>query len=269
MGNWIQDMFGTDKALIGLCHFLVLPGDPLYDEDGGMEKVYEAARTDVLALQEGGIDGIHFSNEFSMPYMLQAKLETVAAMAELIGELKRDVRVPFGCNVISDPKAGVALCAVTGAGFIRGTFTDAYATNMGICNSEGGECARLRHYLGRDDLKFIYYVKPESSGDLGGRDAVESMKAAYFLDKPDALCVAGPVAGKKSDAQLMARVREAFPDSVIFANTGVNPNTIGELFTYANAAFVGTYLKKDGVFENAVDPERVKRLMDQANQLRK
>ncbi len=98
---------------------------------------------------------------------------------------------------------------------------------------------------------------------------MESMKAAYFLDKPDALCVAGPVAGKKSDAQLMARVREAFPDSVIFANTGVNPNTIGELFTYANAAFVGTYLKKDGVFENAVDPERVKRLMDQANQLRK
>ena len=49
----------------------------------------------------------------------------------------------------------------------------------------------------------------------------------------------------------------------------MNPNTIGELFTYANAAFVGTYLKKDGVFENAVDPERVKRLMDQANQLRK
>ena len=46
MGNWIQDMFGTDKALIGLCHFLALPGDPLYDEDGGMEKVYEAARTD-------------------------------------------------------------------------------------------------------------------------------------------------------------------------------------------------------------------------------
>lgn len=39
MGNWIQDMFGTDKALIGLCHFLALPGDPLYDEDGGMEKV--------------------------------------------------------------------------------------------------------------------------------------------------------------------------------------------------------------------------------------
>lgn len=68
MGNWIQDMFGTDKALIGLCHFLALPGDPLYDEDGGMEKVYEAARTDVLALQEGGIDGIHFS-KFSMPYM--------------------------------------------------------------------------------------------------------------------------------------------------------------------------------------------------------
>lgn len=269
MDNWIKDMFGTDKALIGLCHFLALPGDPRYDPDGGMEKVYEAARRDVKALQEGGIDGIHFSNEFSMPYMLKVKTETVAAMAELIGELKRDVEVPFGCNVISDPMAGVALCAATGAKFIRGAFTGAYVTNMGLCDTEGGETVRLRHYLGRDDLKLIYYVKPESAGDMGGRDEVEAMRACYFLDKPDALCVAGLVAGQKSDAQLMARVRNAFPDCVLFANTGVTPDTIEEMFTYANAAFVGTYLKKDGVFENPVDAGRVKKLMDKVQSLRK
>ena len=105
--------------------------------------------------------------------------------------------------------------------------------------------------------------------DMGGRDEVEAMKACYFLDKPDALCVAGLVAGQKSDAQMMARVRTAFPDCVLFANTGVTPDTIEEMFTYANAAFVGTYLKKDGVFENPVDPERVKKLMDKANSLRK
>ena len=36
MGNWIQDMLGTGKALIGLCHFPALPRDPLYDEGGRM-----------------------------------------------------------------------------------------------------------------------------------------------------------------------------------------------------------------------------------------
>lgn len=265
--SWLNEIIGTEKAIVGLCHFKALPGDPLYDSDGGMEKVYEAALRDVISLQEGGIDAIHFSNEFSMPYMLEVNTETVVAMAEIIGELKRDIKVPFGCNVISDPIASVTLAAATGAKFIRGTFTGAYSSNFGIVNAKGGAAVRLRHNLGRDDLKMIYYVVPESASDIGGRDPVEAMKACYFLDHPDALCVAGPVAGQKSDVQLMNRVREAFPQAVIFANTGVNPDTVEEIFSVADAAFVGTYLKKDGIFENPVDPKRVKQLMDKARNI--
>ena len=268
MNNWVKEVIGTDRALIGLCHFKALPGDPLYDADGGMEKVYEAAKLDIIALQEGGIDAIHFSNEFSVPYLTEVPFETISAMAFLIGELKRDLKVPFGCNVISDPKASVALASTTGAAFIRGTFTGAYSTNMGLVSAKGGELVRLRHNLGRDDLKLIYYVVPESAGDIGGRDPVEAMKASYFLDKPDALCVAGIVAGKKSDTELMRRVRKTFPEAIIFANTGITPDTIDEMFQVANAGFVGTYLKVDGVFENPVDAERVKRLMDKARNIR-
>ena len=51
MDNWIKDMFGTDKALIGLCHFLALPGDPRYDPDGGIREGARGGKEDVKAFR--------------------------------------------------------------------------------------------------------------------------------------------------------------------------------------------------------------------------
>ena len=65
--TWLTDVIGTEKAAIGLVHLKALPGDPLYDAEGGMNKVYEMAVDDIHALQEGGIDALQFSNEFSFP----------------------------------------------------------------------------------------------------------------------------------------------------------------------------------------------------------
>ena len=83
--NWIEETFHTKKAVIGLVHMQPLPGDPYYDEKGGMEKVIEMARHDVRCLQEGGVDGLLFSNEFSTPYLSKVGPETVAAMAYVMG----------------------------------------------------------------------------------------------------------------------------------------------------------------------------------------
>ena len=60
--TWLTDVIGTEKAAIGLVHLKALPGDPLYDAEGGMNKVYEMAVDDIHALQEGGIDALQFSN---------------------------------------------------------------------------------------------------------------------------------------------------------------------------------------------------------------
>ena len=50
---WTKDLFGVEKPIIAMCHMQAMPGDPGYDYDGGMEKVYEMARADLKALQEG------------------------------------------------------------------------------------------------------------------------------------------------------------------------------------------------------------------------
>ena len=268
MKNWVNDLFKTNKVAIGLVHLLALPGDPLYDAEGGMEKIYEFARNDVIALQNGGIDGILFSNEFSFPYQGKVKEEVIAAMAMIIGRLKAELTVPYGANVISDQMATISLSAAIEGKFTRGTFYGAYATNGGILDTNIGEYLRLRHNLHCDNLKMVHYVIPESSVDIGGRDPINSAKTAKFMNMPDAFGVAGAVAGKKVDTNLINELRNVMPYEILFATTGVNIDSIEEIYSLVDAAFVATHFKVDGVFENPIDQVRVKKFMDKLKEYR-
>jgi hypothetical protein len=94
--KWIETLFGTDKPIIAMCHLNALPGDPHYDPQTGMAGVIEWARKDFLALQNGGVDAVMFSNEFSLPYLTKVEPVTVAAMARIIGELMARFASPLG-----------------------------------------------------------------------------------------------------------------------------------------------------------------------------
>ena len=50
--NWMEEVFKVKKPIIAMCHLQAMPGDPYYDEAGGMEAVVEAARRDLDALRE-------------------------------------------------------------------------------------------------------------------------------------------------------------------------------------------------------------------------
>ena len=114
MKNWTEEVLGVKKPIIGMCHLNAFPGDPQYDATAGMHEVVAWARKDLLALQNGGVDAVMFSNEFSLPYLTKVETVTVAAMARVIGELMPDMRIPFGVNVLWDPARSLDLAAATG-----------------------------------------------------------------------------------------------------------------------------------------------------------
>ena len=123
---WTKDLFKVEKPVIALLHLRAMPGDPLFGGEDTMESVIQKAREELTALQDGGVDGILIANEFSLPYEKQVSYVTVAAMGCIVGELKKEIRVPFGVNIVSNPIATIDLAAATGADFVRSTFTGAY-----------------------------------------------------------------------------------------------------------------------------------------------
>jgi len=260
--TWLKDVIGTEKAIIAMCHFLPLPGDPYYDKEKGLDYVIDMARKDFLALQEGGVDAVMFSNEFSLPYLTNVRTETVAAMARIIGEIMPDIKIPFGVNVLWDAQKSLDLAVATGAKFVREIFTGVYASDFGLWNTNVGETIRHQRNIGAENVKLLFNIVPEAAQYMAERDIESIAKSTVFNNRPDALCVSGLTAGAPTDSALLKRVKDTVPNTVVLANTGMRLETLEAQLSIADGAVVGTTFKYDGKFENHVDQERVKRFMD-------
>jgi len=265
---WTEKLFGVKKPVIAMLHLDPLPGDPRYRDGDSMERVVEHAVADLHALQEGGVDGILVSNEFSLPYQRHMNFVTPAAMAYVVGRLRPEISVPFGVDCISDAEATIELAAAVGAQFVRGTFCGVYVGDGGLYNNDFSALLRRKAALRLDDLKMLYFINPESDRNLDTRPLADIARSTIFKAHPDGLCISANAAGQDVDDALIASVKQANPEVVVLCNTGCRPETIGQKLRFGDAAVVGTYFKEGGKLENArlenvrVDTNRVKKLMD-------
>ncbi len=265
---WTESLFGVSKPIIAMCHLHALPGDPAYDPKKGVGWIIEQAGRDLDALQKGGVDGVMFSNEFSRPYQTTVDPIAVAVMARLIGELRSDIRVPFGVNVLWDPIASVDLAVATGARFVREIFTGVYASDFGLWNPDCGKVVRRLNTLHGGDVKLIFNIVPEAAVYLGDRDPAGIAETTVFNAEPDALCVSGATAGVQTSTTVLKAVKKVVPDTVVFANTGVRPDNVGEQLSVADGAIVGTAFKYDNDTWSDVDPKRVDEFMEKVRRIR-
>ncbi len=266
--GWMKELFQVEKPIIAMCHLQALPGDPNYDEAGGMDRVVSCARRDLLALQDGGVDGVMFSNEFSLPYLTRVEPITIAAMAEVIGELKEEIRIPYGVNCLWDPIASLDLAKATGGQFIREIISGVYASDFGLWNTNAGATARHRARIGAGNVRMLFNIVPEAAKYLGDRDIREIARSTEFNHQPDALCVSGLTAGSETDTQILKQVKDVVRHTPVLCNTGCNADNIARQLAVADGAVCATTFKVDGIFENAVDPARVKAFMDRVKEIR-
>ena len=203
---WTEKMFGVKKPIIAMLHIDPLPGDPLYKSGNDMDKVVEHAREDLHALQDGGVDGIIFSNEFSLPYQRNMDMVTPAAMAYVIGNLRSEIKVPYGVDAISDGRACLELAAAVKAQFVRGTFCGVYVGDGGLYNNDFSSLLRRKAALPLEDLKMLYFINPESDRNLDTRPLAEIAKSTITKAAPDGLCISANAAGQDVDDTLIASV---------------------------------------------------------------
>ncbi|MGH2512450.1 MAG: BtpA/SgcQ family protein [Candidatus Limnocylindrales bacterium] len=259
--------FGTPKPVIAMLHFPGLPGRPRHDRAAGRGHLIDVIGRDLATLQAAGVDGLLFCNENDIPYQLAVGPEIPAAMAAVIGELRSDVRVPFGVNILWDAKSSLALARATGATFIREVLTGVYESDLGMIAPDIGDVAGYRTAIGADGVAFFDNISPEFSSAIGNRTIGDRARGAAFLGM-DAILISGPAAGVPFAMSDLSTAKEAAPELPVIANTGVRADRIREIFEIADGAIVGTSLKVDGVTWNAVDPARAGSLMDAARAAR-
>ena len=264
---WTETLFSVRKPIIAMLHLDPLPGDPRWHYTDSMETVVQHALEDLKALQNGGVDGILISNEFSLPYQRHMNFVTPAAMAYVVGRLRDEIRVPFGVDCISDGEATIELAAAVGADFVRGTFCGVYVGDGGLYDNDFSALLRRKAALHLDNLKMLYFINPESDRNLDTRPLAEIAKSTIFKAHPDGLCISANAAGQDVDDALIESVKQANPEVVVLCNTGCRPDTIARKLRCGDAAVVGTYFKEGGKLEDSrmrnlrVDQTRVKEFM--------
>lgn len=268
MMNWLNELFKTEKPIIGMLHLKALPGDPNYDDKNGMTWIIKEAQKDLESLQDGGVDAIMFSNESSLPYLHEVEPITIACMARIIGELHSRIRVPFGVNILWDPSASIDLAVATGALFVREIFTGVYASDFGLWDTNCGKVIRHRNALGGNRIKLLFNIVPEAASYLGKRSIQQIAKSTVFNTHPDGLCISGLTAGEVTSKNTLEEVKAVVQDTPIFANTGVCMENIEQQLSIADGAIVGTSFKRDGYIWNEVDGKRVSDLMAKVRQFR-
>ena len=256
-----RELFGVEKPVIAMVHLPGLPGRPRHDRSLSMQQVAESVVADVRALQAAGVDGLLFCNESDLPYQLRVGAEAAAAMASIVGQVRREVQRPFGVNLVWDPYASLAVARATGASFVREVFTGVYESDLGLMQPDYGSIAAYREQIGAGGVALFSNITPEFASTVGNRTIPQRAQSAVYLGI-DAILISGPITGTATDVTELRDAKAAVPETPVLANTGVRLETVADVLSVADGAFVGTTFKRSGVTWNAVDPDRAVEFMD-------
>lgn len=254
--------------MFGMVHLLPLPGAPLFG--GSIGEVIDRACTDASAITEGGAAGIVIENFGDKPFGKTIGAETIAAMSRVIGEIGRVVTIPFGVNALrSDGLSALAIAVATGAAFIRiNVHTGAMLTDQGLIEGDAGAVLRRRRELGADGVAIFADHLVKHAVPVGEVDAAQSAKDLRYRGLADAVIGSGAETGGEADPTRFSLLRSAISDAPLVAGSGITASNARRYRGLIDGAIVGTSLKRNGDVAAAVEPARVRQVVEAVAALR-
>jgi membrane complex biogenesis BtpA family protein len=267
----LDEIFRVAKPIIGMVHLSPLPGAPRYRGES-IESIIDAALADAEAWYHGGADGLLIENAWDLPFAKPTDIgyETVAAMTAVSLAIVHRVPLPVGINCLANGvKPALATAKVCGARFVRSNqWVNAYVANEGFVEGAAPSALRYRAWLHAPEIRIFadVHVKHGSHAIVADRSLREQTLDAVFFDA-DVLIATGERTGHVADPREIRAIRSASPLPVLIGS-GLTAENAEELLHTADGAIVGSWAKRDGVWWNPVDLNRVRQLMDAVRRVR-
>lgn len=261
MSNPWRLLFPIPCPLIGVVHLRPLPGSPRWG--GDLEAVLRSALADVEAYLEGGADGLIVENFGDAPFWGErVPPETVATMARIATAVVARSPAPVGINVLrNDALAALAIAQASGSRFIRvNVLTGATVTDQGLLQGPAAELLRRRRLLGAEAVGILADVLVKHGAPLAPLAMAEAVRDVLGRGGADGVIVSGSGTGRPTDPRDLEEARGAAGGAPVLIGSGVRAETVAALAAGCDGVIVGTALKRDGVLERPVDPQRVREL---------
>ena len=267
----IRSLFGRSHAVIGVIHCLALPGAPDYD-GMAMAEIVAHAVAEGRRYVAGRVDGLIVENHGDIPFAKPDQLgpETAACMGVIAAAVAAACPVAIGINVLANAASmALAVAKASGARFIRvNQWANAYVANEGFVEGPAGAAARYRAALRATDIRLFadVHVKHGAHAITADRTLAELARDVEFFGA-DAAIATGQRTGDGASLDELRAIAAgtALP---VLVGSGVTPDNVADMFGVARGVIVASWLKRDGVWWNEVDPDRLRHFMAAADQAR-
>ena len=259
-------LFGKPKAIIGVIHSRPLPGAPAYDGEP-MDAIYDYAVREAARYAAGGMDGLIVENHGDIPFSKPEDLgpETAAAHGGDRRPGAARTGLPVGINVLANGALhALAVAKAAGACFVRvNQWANAYVANEGIIEGRRPGHA-LPSLAARSGVKHLrrrprqarrprHHRRPQHRGAHPRRRVLRRRRRHRHR----------PAHRRPRQARGDPALQGA-TELPLVVGSGVTEANVGAILERCDGVIVAASLKRDGVWWNEVDPERVKRFMDRA-----
>ena len=257
-------LFGSrPKTVVGMIHVRALPGTPQHR--GGMAPILDQALAEAETYRACGIHALMVENMHDIPYVQHPGPEIAAAMSVLAREVKQaHPRLPLGIQILAGAnREALSAALAAGADFIRAeAFVFGHVADEGYMDSCAGALLRHRKAIGAEHVAIFTDIKKKHSAHAvtADVDIVQTAHAAEFF-LSDGLILTGAATGEAASVDELRAVYAATKLPVL-VGSGITAENLKSYLPIADAFIVGSHFKKNGYWENALDPARIRRLMD-------
>ncbi|MBO6514042.1 MAG: BtpA/SgcQ family protein [Phycisphaerales bacterium] len=257
--NLSSILTGDGPKLIGMVHVGALPGTPFAEQS--VQALVDQAVLEARIIEESGFDSIIVENMHDTPYVHGDELgpEIVAGMTRVCDAVVDAVGIPVGVQILSGGnRHALAVAHTVGCRYIRcENFVFAHVADEGLLDrAEAGALLRYRRSIGAEGVQIFCDIKKKHAshaltGDLG---IAHFAHGGEFFGA-DGFIVTGQSTGQATELADVKAVREV-TDLPVLVGSGVTPDCASDLCEYADALIVGSWIKADGFWKKAVDPQR-------------
>ncbi|HET7225317.1 MAG TPA: BtpA/SgcQ family protein, partial [Candidatus Eisenbacteria bacterium] len=255
----VERTFGAPRALVGMLHLGALPGTPRAARP--LEAVIAHAVAEARVYRAAGFHAVMIENMHDRPYLRGAVgPEIVAAMTAAGREVRRETGLPLGVQVLAGAnREALAVALACGAAFVRVEgFVFAHVADEGLIEASAGELLRFRRAIGATDVRIYADVKKKHASHAltADVDIADTARAAeLFL--ADGIVVTGTSTGRAADPAELRAVRDAVALPVA-VGSGLTADNLARYD--ADVLIAGSWVKRGGLWSNALDPARVRAL---------
>lgn len=256
MDAHIKTFNGVSKPVIGCLHMSALPGTPYYDADLSIKDHINRLKNDAKILMSLGYDAVVFANEGDRPYQSHVPPEIIATYVRIACEVIPELKTPYGCGVLIDPFATIAVANAIDASFVRTYVSNTYEGTFGHQEFIPAEIFRYQRQINAEKVRIYTYFEAHA-GVCADTRSTEDQIASGFATMPiSGMIIGGPRAGLAPDQAQFSEIRKAFPDKPLILGSGANTENIAALLSNSDGVIIGTSIKRDRYLYNEIDPVR-------------